>query len=369
MVIVKENHTFDNYFTGFPGAASSTTAKLSTGKTLTRPTAPTGPLNRDLCHVHECATEAYNAGGMDGLDTVKGATTTTGGKTDDLAYIRYEESQLPNYWQYARNFVLADNFFSTTFANSFPGHFATTSGFNVALANPTCNCTGTCDVIQYTPGTCAQVEARACWDYPSVVFNLPKTYTWAEYGAATLLSNSRTLKVPGYASHFKEFSQVQGDLASVSQPNLIFAHVSGTVSEHPPQDPCPGENNSVELLNTIMKGPHWKETAVLLLWDDWGGFYDSVSPEAPRCPNKDYMRPGFRIPLLVISPYAKQGYVLKTKSEQASVIRLIEDLWGLPRMSGEDSRILDSTAGSLLDAFDFTQAPRAPFLLTPRSCQ
>ncbi|MDB4995719.1 MAG: phosphoesterase, partial [Myxococcaceae bacterium] len=104
LVLVKENHTFDNYFTDFPGATSSKTAKLSNGTTITRPVAPTGPLVKDICHANSCGQKAYRDGGMNGFDL----------NNPTLPFVKYTEQQIPNYWQYARNFVLADHLFSTT---------------------------------------------------------------------------------------------------------------------------------------------------------------------------------------------------------------------------------------------------------------
>ena len=372
VVIVKENHTFDNYFAGFPGADSSLTAKLSTGKTITRPIAPKGGLEHDISHSHTSAMTAFHGGAMDGFDLVSGGNYGTPG--DEYAFMHYSEAQIPNYWQLARHFVLADHFFSSTFGPSFPGHFAVTGGFNVSLDNPKCGCGGTCTVPVYDPTTCAISEAVPCWTAPSIVEELPPGFTWAEYGVDTLMSNKAVSQIPGVAANFRTRTQFNGDIRSAKQPNLMFLHVQGNVSEHPPAigtgplQICPGENDSVGILTSIMTGPHWNETAVLLLWDDWGGFYDSVKPPAKKCPNGDDMTPGFRLPLIIVSPFAKPGYVLKNVTEQASIVRFVEDLWHLPRMAPKDPRIHDDTVGSLMDAFDFTQAPLPPLTLPIRDC-
>jgi phospholipase C len=372
VVIVKENHTFDNYFAGFPGADSSLTAKMSTGKVIPRPAAPKGGLLHDVSHSHASAMTAFRAGAMDGFDLVAGANYGT--PPDEYTYIHYTESQLPNYWKLARTFVLADHFFSSTFGPSFPGHFAVTAGFNVSLDNPKCGCGGTCTVPVFDPKTCAISDAVPCWDAPSLIEELPKGFTWAEYGVSTWLSNKGVSQMPNVAANFRNRTQFNGDVRSPKQPNLMVLHVQGTVSEHPPAigtgplQMCPGENDSVDILTAIMNGPHWNETAVLLLWDDWGGFYDSVKPPAAKCPNGDYMTPGFRLPLLIISPFAKPGYVLKTETEQTSIVRLVEDLWHMPRMAPKDSRIHDDTVGSLMGAFDFHQAPIPPLSLPVRDC-
>ena len=362
-VLIKENHTFDNYFTGFPGATSSTTAKLSDGTVLVRPPAPNGSLARDLCHEHACATQAFHAGANDQLDKVGGASVNG----DHLAYIRYSEAQIPNYWKYARTFTLADHFFSSALGPSLPGHFAIANGFNLALNNPPCVCGGSCTAQTYDPQTCAVTQQLPCWDTPSVTQELPPGFTWAEYVFQSQRSIKSVYQTPGVGSHFRSQATLTTDLQSGAQPNLIFAHIEGGTSEHPPQAVCPGENDTVAMVNTVMSGPHWKESVILLTWDDWGGFYDSVAPPAPGC-GTDYFGPGFRVPLLVISPYAKKGYVLKDVAEQTSITRLIEDLWHLPRMQPRDARVKDATSGSLLGAFDFTQTPAPPLLLAPRVC-
>ncbi|MBX7097396.1 MAG: hypothetical protein K1X89_06780 [Myxococcaceae bacterium] len=387
VVLIKENHTFDNYFTGFPGATSSLTAKLHDGRVITRPIAPTGPLPRDLCHGHSCASKSWNKGRMNGFDLVSGTVTDPeSGQDDYLAYARFTETQIPNYWQYARHFTLADHFFATTAGPSFPGHFASVVGFSPWASNPTCgepskcdpslgpcsSCVqpaGRCTATRYDAKTCAiKEEASDCTDTPTVVEALPPGVTWAEYGRHSLDHVKKLATAADRAVHMRSEEQLLVDLASADQPNVIFAHL-GEDSEHPNQDVCPGENYSVRLLNTIMKGPHWAQTAVFLTWDDYGGWYDSVTPTTgAACPNGDHFNTGFRVPLIVVSPYARPGFVFKTRTEQASIPRFIEDLYGLPRLALKDSRNRDAVAGSLMGAFDFTQAPNPPLILSTRPC-
>ena len=115
-----------------------------------------------------------------------------------------------------------------------------------------------------------------------------------------------------------------------------------------------------------MAGPHWNETAVVITWDDWGGFYDHVLPRAEACPNGELFNKGFRVPALVISPYAREGFVLHDELEQASLVRLAEELFALPFLTARDPHARDERAGSLLAAFDFDKPARAPLPLTPR---
>ena len=159
------------------------------------------------------------------------------------------------------------------------------------------------------------------------------------------------------------------DLRAGKLHNLMIAHISGgEISEHPRSGPCKGERFSVEVINAAMKLPEWKHMAILVTWDDWGGFYDHVKPPVRKAANGARFGSGFRLPLIVISPYAKQGVVLKTPTEQASVPKLVEQLWGMSFMSTRNKNARDGVAGSLLGAFDFSQAPRPPLLLDTRSC-
>lgn len=372
LVLVKENHTFDNYFTGFPGATSTTTAKLSTGKTLTRTAAPNGPLPKDICHANSCGQTAYRNGGMNGFDLLNAGT---------LPFVYYTEKQIPNYWQYARNFVLADHLFSTTLGPSTPGHAVFWTGQSMVLDNAKCTkdggacsgfgCTAGADVkaTAYDPDTCTTKTTAPCFDVPSLVDHLPAGFTWTDYGGALALMVKSVTQTAGYASHFRKQHELVTDLSSGHLANLTIAHLwGGDESEHPAANPCVGENFSVDIINAAMKLPQWNEMAIVLTWDDWGGFYDHVAPPVHKCANGKIFQEGFRLPAIVISPFAKKGFVLTTPAEQASVPKLVEDLWGMAYMTTRDPHARDAKAGSLMGAFDFTQAARPPLLLKTHAC-
>ncbi|MGZ3451482.1 MAG: alkaline phosphatase family protein [Polyangiales bacterium] len=373
IVLVKENHTFDNYFTGFPGAESSTKAKLSNGTTVTRPVAPDGDLKSDLCHSNSCGQKAYRGGAMNGFDL-------TG--DGQLPLIRYTEAQIPNYWQYARNFVLADHMFSTTLGPSSPGHEVFWFARSTTLDNAKCNtpdgggCTGSgctasknVTITSYDPDTCTTKTVAPCFNLPVLSDHLPDGFTWSDYGGPMALQSKWVVSQPDYTKHFRKAGDLVPDLASGHLANLTIAHLSGGVaSEHPTANPCPGENLTVQIITAAMKLPQWKEMAIVVTWDDWGGFYDHVAPPVHKCSNGEIFQNGFRLPLMIISPYAKKGYVLKTPTEQASVPKLVEELWGIPFMSTRDKHARDGSSGSLMEAFDFTQAPRDPLLLSTRTC-
>jgi phospholipase C len=374
LVLVKENHTFDNYFTDFPGASSATTGKLSTGDTIKRMPAPRGPLPDGPCHSNRCGQKAYRNGAMNGFDL-------TGTKPATLPFVYYPEDQIPNYWRYARNFVLADHFFSTTLGPSTPGHAVFWTGQSMVLDNAKCakeggacsgfGCAAGADVLAtaYNPDSCTTARKPPCFDVPVLTDHLPGGFTWANYGGPLPLMVKSVSQLPAYRSHFRKQADMAADLEAGRVYNLMIGHLwSGEVSEHPEAHPCAGENFSVRIINAAMKTPQWKEMAIILTWDDWGGFYDHVRPPVHKCANGEIFQSGFRLPLMVISPYAKKGFVLTTPAEQASVPRLVEDLWGMKYMSARDPHARDGQAGSLMGAFDFTQPPRAPMLLQEHAC-
>ncbi len=150
-------------------------------------------------------------------------------------------------------------------------------------------------------------------------------------------------------------TDVQTQLADVTWITPV-----GTFSDHP--DPklsiCAGEGWSVKIINAIMNSPFWNSTAIFLVWDDFGGFYDHVPP-----PSVDYFGLGIRVPLLVISPYVKAGTVQHGLAEVSSLLSFSEKVFNLPPLTQRDKN-----ANNLMDMFDFNQQPLQPLILTPRKC-
>jgi phospholipase C len=384
VVIVKENHSFDNYFTGFPGAESSATGKLHDGTVITRPRAPDGPLTGDVSHSHASAVKDYANGKMNGFDLIVPSQPRR-------PYYYYAEAQIPNYWQYARHFALFDHFFSTLAGPSSPGHFAVVTAQTPHYGNSDCS-DGTDDcgrgcvepdpnlfVPVYNHKTGAVSMAPPCFAVPTVIDKLPAGMTWATYaggsgpnalGTAFNLVKSVGGDTAVRKAHFRTYAQLMTDLTTGEQANFTHIDVSSAPnggSEHPPSAPCSGENFTVNIINAIMKGPHWNETAIIVTWDDFGGFYDHVPPPIEKLTNGSFFNLGFRLPALVISPYARTK-VIKTVTEQSSIPKLVEELWDLPMMSATDPLARDGKAGSMLDAFDFTQEPKPPLVLPLRTC-
>jgi phospholipase C len=383
VVILKENRTFENYFTGFPGADTSTQATLSTGQTITRPPAPdAGPTTCMWDHSYNHAVDAYDKGKMDHFDV--GVYACPGG--DNRPFWVFAESQIPNYWQYARNFAISDRFFSSVNAESTPGHIAIISAQSPVYENPNgcltpieCGCIAaqSATVATFNPETCAKSTAYPCFDIPSIVDALPAGYTWMSYGQGKGSASESTFNfvksigtdANARASHYRDLDQFTSDMGTSAQANLVYAFVGPSpISEGPPDDPCAGETYTVNAVNKIMQSSLWNDSIVIVTWDDWGGNYDHVVPPVEACANGVFFYGGFRLPILLISPFAKKGMVAHTPTEQASIPKLVEELWGMPRMNARDPHARDAKVGSLLEAFDFTQAPAAPLVLTPRTC-
>ena len=152
---------------------------------------------------------------------------------------------------------------------------------------------------------------------------------------------------PSLLSHDVPGSELYSDIQSGNLPQVSWIMPALPVSEHPNAGPGPGQRYVVGLVNTIMQSPFWKDSAIFVVWDDWGGFYDHVPP-----PMIDQYGLGFRVPALLISPYARQNYVSHHVYEFSSFLTLIEDQFGLKALTNRDSN-----ANSFYDEFDFSQAP------------
>ncbi len=381
IVVVKENHTFDNYFGSFPGADGISQIQLSTG-TITPPHAPDST-PRDLCHEHSCALTDYANGAMNGWEMVSGSSQNN----DHLAWAQYGEADIPNYWQYARHFALADRFFAGMLGPSFPGHtFVLAAQAGWAEGNPNTQITHPYWGCDQASGTLVTVENHTtnmeqqvfpCFDIPSIPDVLPAGVDWKFYGTNfyvfseiwSMFDAIKGIRMgPGW-SHVVNASQFDSDVDNGTLPAVTWLVDQDLNDEHPRVGGvCGGENWTVGHLNHVMNSPMWNDTVILFTMDDFGGWYDHVKP--PRQYGMDPAHPyglGFRLPLIIISPYAKQG-VWHEVSEQASIPRFIEKVFGAPALSTMDPAAQDGQANDLLGAFDFTQTPLPPLPLQTRNC-
>jgi phospholipase C len=381
VVVVKENHTFDNYFGTFPGAEGTTTYKKSDGTVTPVPHAP-DRTPHDLDHGHAAGLVDLHGGKMDGWDLAGSSNTGN----DDLAYAQYQEADIPNYWQYAKHFTLADHFHAEMIGPSFPGHLsvlAAQSGW--ALDNPNAIPYWGCDQAPGTlisiqdQTTCMSKDIFPCFDIPSVPDILPPGVQWKFYGSNFYVLNEIWSMFNGVKSirqgtgwnNVVNVSDFESDIDAKTLPDVSWLVNQDLDSEHPNVGSiCSGENWTVQKLNKLMASDYWKDTAILFTMDDFGGWYDHVAP--PRKYGCDPTAPyglGFRVPLIVISPYAKPAFIFHELSEHASIPHFIEKVFGSTKTLHDlDPAAQDAQANDLMNAFDFKQTPLVPLILTKRTC-
>jgi len=368
--ILKENHTFDNYFGTFPGADGVSMGTTHTGKIV-----PLGPapnfFTQDIGHSFGDALLAMDNGKMDKFDLVTGAF-----QHGRLAnYTQFRQSQIPNYWALASRFVIADEFFTSVHGPSFPNHLFTLAAQSAqAINNPDSVGTWGCDA-----GISAMVEAMdangkrflevPCFDIPTVPDSLNAAgLTWRYYGAPgfgrgrewTEVDAIRHIRYgPQWKTNVLGFTRFFKDIARGDFANVTWITTDGKESEHPVQGgSCAGENSSVHIIDAIMNSPEWSSTVIFVSWDDFGGFYDHVAP-----PQVDILGLGPRVPLLIISPFVKSGYIEHQVLEFSSVVKFIEEVFGLPFLTARDTNSND-----MFDAFDFVDEPLPPMPLNQHRC-
>jgi phospholipase C len=354
LVILQENHTFDNYFGTFPG-----TDNLSAGQPVpSDPRNPNSPKispfhltearTPDLNHAGVSAHAAYNGGKMDGFIAAQTDRKLPG----RFALGYYDGTDLPYYWNLARNYVLADRFFSSALGGSLINHqywvSAQSSGTGEAIPANGVNLPTIFDRLE---------GANASWKFyvknydPSLTFrqikgNSPKDSQLAWIPPLTMPS---FVDNPQRMAKIVDLGHLYSDLAHGDLPAVSYL-VQGGTSEHPPGHVVNGQNATVAIIDAIMRSELWRNTAIVLSWDDWGGWYDHVPP--PQVDRDGY---GFRVPALIISPYAKKGYILHETADFTSILKFIERLHGLSPMTARDANAYD-----LMGAFDFQQRPRRP---------
>ncbi len=308
----------------------------------------------------------------------------------------HDAREIPNYWAYAQNFVLQDRMFEPNSSWSLPSHL-----FMVSEWSATCSVPGdpmSCvNALDGPPGG-VQVADLGKNDYAwtDLTYLLFKAnVSWAYYlsngtepdcadDAMLCKTRPQNQNVPGIWNPLPGFDTVKqdGQLGNIQTVDKFFSAVAdgtlpavswivpeGKVSEHPPSAISTGQSYVTALINAVMQGPDWKTTAIFLAWDDWGGFYDHVVP--PMVDQNGY---GLRVPGLVISPFARKGFIDHQTLSFDAYLKLIEDIFlngqrlnpttdGRPDPRPtvrEDVSIL----GNLLADFDFSQQPLQPLILS-----
>jgi phospholipase C len=310
-----------------------------------------------------------NGGKMDQFDLVKHGND----RGYLLPYTQTSEAQIPNYFAYAKRFVLADRTFSSLSGPSFPNHLYTVAAQSGGvLSNPVKTESWGCDADDDTTvevmGTEGKISQQfPCFDFPTLADSLQSAgISWRYYAPhrgvygyqwSTLDAIRHIRFSPQWKRNVVSDAQFAQDAKNGKLPSVSWL-VTGGGSEHPPFSTCAGENWTVKQINAIMRGPEWSTTAIFVTWDDFGGFYDHVAP-----PKLDRYGLGPRVPLLIISPYAKAGHISHTQYEFSSFLAFVEARFGIKPLTERDAQ-----ANNALDSFDFNQQPSAPLVLQQRTC-
>jgi phospholipase C len=213
------------------------------------------------------------------------------------------------------------------------------------------------------------------WKFYGTNFDGLFSETWSPFDAISLIRKNASKW-----ANVVNVSQFTTDIQNGTLPSVSWLVDQDQYSEHPDVTVpglgiplggvCSGEGWTVGYINQIMQSQYWQDTAIIFTMDDFGGWYDHVTPARKYggTASSPYGL-GFRLPLIVISPYAKPGFIFREQSEQASIARFIETVFGATTtLSKLDPAAQDGVANNLLGAFDFSQKPIAPLVLTPRSC-
>jgi phospholipase C len=373
--IVQENRSFDNLFQGYPGADTVASGKDSFGKTI-----ELKPVSLAAYYIIDHSARAMFTA-CNGTAKLPGTHCRMNGfNLEDAAngpkriahpmYVYVPHNESKPYFDMAREWVLADKMFQSQLDESFVAHqyviaAQAESSVDLPLAQWGCEGGSGDAVATITPDRKPGGYIRPCYDYQTLADELNRaglswrfyagTYgfrsngdggEWSAYQAVRHIYYSRYWRRNVITPNWKFITDVRaGKLASFTWITPVC-----DASDHVN---CPGGYGPswvAALVNTVGKSKFWNSTAIFVQWDDWGGLYDHVPP-----PYKDYDGLGFRVPLLVISPYAKPDYVSHVQYETASALRFAEDLFGLGQLAAADKRATSPAA----DCFDFTAKPRA----------
>jgi phospholipase C len=402
IVIMQENRSFDHYFGTFPGAEGipmdqngQPTVCNNDPKTNTcvKPYHQTEDANGGGPHDSRAFTTCVDGGKMDGfIQNVANGTRKCANPTDPtcsngtlidvMGY--HTDAEIPNYWAYAKNFVLHDHMFQPNASWSYPQHLFLVSGWSATCAeDQAMSCTTNIDdpaaKHPWTDITYLLHKAGVGWKYylsegddphcggdptecdpVQQLANVPSIWN--------PLPAFDTVQEDGESGNVVPYDTLYDDIKSGTLPHVAWVAPASQVSEHPSALVSAGQAYVTALVNTVMQSPYWNSTVIFLSWDDWGGFYDHVVP--PKVDGAGY---GIRVPAITISPWVKKGTIDKQVLSHDAYLKFIEDVFlgGQridPKTDGRpDSRpdVRENAAelGDLMNVFDFKQQPLPPVVL------
>jgi len=398
VVLMQENRSFDNIFAGFPGADTTLVGKClpapdckgSRIRLHSVPLESTGAPNRgtDIDHSHhgfeiECDANASHVCQMDGFNQIRFGESGTQGKAHSYPYAYAERSETKPYWDLAKQYTLADEMFFTETASSFIAHQMIISGTvqlkkgewvtDQPLAGPPWGCfsaPGNNAPILFANGTVKGYPGVfPCFKWATIADLLDaKGVSWLDYvdsggkiaggppGAfdfsGGVWSGFGAIRKIYHGPDWKRNitfanDQIFSDLTAKKLPAVSWVIPTLYDSDHPASGCNGGPWWVTKVVDAIGESSYWNSTAVIIIWDDWGGWYDNAPPK--------YFNPstlGFRVGMIVISPYARAGTVVHTQYDFGSILKFQEQTFNLGSLG-----TTDASAASMQDAFDFTQTP------------
>jgi phospholipase C len=327
VIIVKENHSFDNYFGSFPGV---------NGAAL--PPAQDPPAGGDPRHDHVAWLE----------------------RAQHAVKLQYSEKDIPAYFSFARQFTLCDNYFTEVASQSEPNHLMLIAAASPIIDNASKN-------RQYQP--------QEPFNIPTLPKALEKAkLTWATYGDPGFSYFQKIVELKG-SPNIQPWTKFDTDAAAGNLPSVSWMYAPGSpveLSEHPPYGKNAGQQTvklgsqwTADRVRNLGRSNLWANSVIFITWDDWGGWYDHVDPPlkdkwpgggpatGPSYTNTQFSY-GTRVGCLVISPYSKQG-ISKVFHSHVSLVKFCETAFGLKPLNARDT-----ASDDMSDCFDFTQKPLPP---------
>ena len=375
VVVIQENRSVDNLFHGFPGADTVDYGLDHNGYVKLRPVSLA--YGADVDHQHKAFVQEYDNGRMDGWDRVD----TLPRQDPDFPYAYVPRSEVEPYFEMGEEYTFADRMFQSNTGPTFPAHLYLIAGqSDFAANNP-----NKMETTQYAWGCDSPLDARVsmiapdgreipgpwpCYNFQTLAdVAMPLGVTWRYYAPGldelgniwSAFDAIRHIRYsPYWANVISPETQVLKDARRADLPNITWVVPTARNSDHPfPAQRSPrdlgiegavyGPEWVASIVNDIGHSPLWSSTAIIVVWDDWGGWYDHVKP-----PQLDRMGLGFRVPMMVISPWAKRHYVSHVQHEFGSIVKFTELAFDLPSLHTTDDR-----SDALRDCFDFTQTPLA----------
>jgi phospholipase C len=371
--IIKENRSYDNLFGLFPRGDGASTGLTKDGRRITL--LPLLDKQTDLQHNYAANLAAVDGGKMDGFSAIPDKA----GQRTLLAYTTAQPGQLPDYWGWAKRFTLGDRMFSSVNSSSFPNHLYTVAAQSAGIIDGPnyrtswWGCDGPPGItapLLSPDGKVGEKRTSVCLDIPSTAGDIndrPRSHvTWSSYGASpgelgygwvALDAIKPVRERSDWSKHAFPWEWFTSDIRQGYLSSVTWMTPDFNDSDHPGGPSlCDGENWTTRLVNSVMRSPLWSSTAIVIVWDDFGGFYDHVAP-----PHVDRFGLGPRVPMLVISPWAKKG-VDHTVYDFTSVLKFVGENFGLPNLTEREKN-----ANSLRSAFQFRK-PLKPWVAPIRDC-